>query len=172
MIKQLQKAHKKLLQLESFLLVSTFITTLLIAVIQIVLRNTLDTGIVWADTFLRISVLWLGMMGALVASRNNSHISMNLGQKYLSKKKLVIIKIIIYLFTAAVCFIVSWYGINLLQMEYEEGGLAFANVPIWCTVSIIPIAFMIIALRYLTLSLLLLSGQPVNDSPTAQAVTK
>ena len=163
MIIQLQQFYKKLLQLETFLLVATFLIVLIIAVTQILLRNFFDTGIVWADTFLRISVLWLGMMGALVASRNNNHIAMNLGQKYLSDKNLIMVKIIIYFFTALVCFIISWYGLNLVQMEYEEAGIAFANIPIWYTVSIIPIAFLIIALRYLTLSILLLSGQPVND---------
>ena len=165
MIIQLQQFYKKLLQLETFLLVAAFLIVLIIAVTQILLRNLFDTGIVWADTFLRISVLWLGMMGALVASRNNNHIAMNLGQKYLSDKNLIIVKVIIYFFTSLVCFIISLYGLNLVQMEYEEAGIAFANIPVWSTVSIIPIAFLIIALRYLSLSVLLLSGQPVNDNP-------
>lgn len=163
MIKFLHLLRVRLLQFESFLLVSTFLMVLLIAVTQILLRNVFDTGIIWADTFLRISVLWLGMIGALVASRNNNHISMNLGQKYLSKKNLIIVKIIIYFFTASICFIITWFGINLVQMEYEEAGLAFSNIPIWLTVSIIPIAFSIMGLRYLIFSILLLSGQPVNE---------
>lgn len=165
MIKLLHFLKLRLLQFETFLLVFTFLVILLIAVTQILLRNVFDMGIIWADTFLRISVLWLGMMGALVASRNNNHISMNLGQKYLSKKNLRFVKMIIYFFTASVCFVVTWYGINLVLMEYEEAGLAFSHVPIWLTVSIIPIAFMIIGLRYLTLSILLLSGHAVDDRP-------
>ena len=155
----------RLLQLETFLLVFTFLMVLFIAVTQILLRNVFDMGIIWADTFLRISVLWLGLMGALIASRNNNHISMDLGQKYLSEKYLIFIKIIIYLFSAAICFIVTWYGINLVQMEYEESGSAFANIPIWLTISIIPIAFFIMGLRYLTLSSLLVSGHSVHVQP-------
>lgn len=165
MINFLQILRIRLLQLETFILVATFLVVLIIAVTQIFLRNVFDMGIIWADTFLRISVLWLGMMGALVASRNNRHISMNLGQKYLSEKNLHFVKIIIYFFTAVICFIITWFGINLIIMEYEEAGIAFANIPIWLTVSIIPIAFFIMGMRYLSLSLLLLSGQPVNDQP-------
>lgn len=168
MINILHLLRIRLLQFESFLLVFTFLVVLVVAVTQIFLRNVFDMGIIWADTFLRISVLWLGMMGALVASRNNNHISMNLGQKYLSVKSLNFIKIIIYFFTAGVCFIVSWFGINLVLMEYEEAGLAFSIIPIWLTVSIIPIAFSIMGLRYLTFSMLLLSGQPVNDRPVVE----
>ena len=165
MINYLHLLRIRLLQLETLLLVSLFLVILFIAVTQILLRNVFDMGIIWADTFLRISVLWLGMMGALVASRNNNHISMNLGQKYLSKKNLIIVKIIVYFFTAGICFIVTWFGLNLVLMEYEEADLAFSNIPIWLTVSIIPIGFCIMGLRYLTFSILLLSGQPVNDRP-------
>jgi len=164
MIKQLKQWHHALLKMESFLLVSLFLTMLITSVTQIILRNLFDMGIVWADTFLRISVLWLGLMGALVASRTNNHISMNLGQKYLSDHNQIRVKIILYFFTAAICFIISWFGSNLVLMEYEEAGLAFAYIPIWVTVLIIPIAFVIMGLRYLTFSLLLLSGQPIDDN--------
>ncbi|MCK5697384.1 MAG: TRAP transporter small permease subunit [Gammaproteobacteria bacterium] len=163
MIKRLKLWYHALLKIESLLLVALFLTMLIISVIQIILRNIFDMGIVWGDTFLRISVLWLGLMGALVASRNNNHISMNLGQKYLSDKNQNNVKIIIYFFTSGICFIISWFGGNLVLMEYEEAGLAFANIPIWITVLIIPIAFIIMGLRYLAFSLLLLLGQAIDD---------
>jgi len=138
---------------------------LCIAVCQIILRNVFDTGIVWADSFLRISVLWLGMMGALIASRNNNHINMNLGQKYLSPKNCQKVKIIIYFFTSSICFTIAWFGANFLFMEYEESNLAFAGIPVWVTVSIIPFAFTIIAIRYLSMTVLLLSGRTIDDQP-------
>lgn len=153
----------KLSQIESLLLVSTFIIVLFIAVAQIILRNFFDMGILWADTFLRITVLWIGMMGALIASRNNNHINMNLGLKYLSGNPLRYTKAIVHLFTAIICFIVAWYGVNLVTMEYEESGIAFAMIPIWITVSIIPISFSIMGLRYFSLMILLLAGHEFND---------
>jgi len=149
--------HKKLLQIETVLLVSTFLIVLAIAVIQIVLRNFFDLGILWADTFLRITVLWLGMMGALFASRNNNHINMNLGLKYLSANSLRYVKTIVHFFTASICFIVAWYGVNLVTMEYEDAGIAFASIPIWFTVIIIPVGFTIMGLRYFSLAILLIA---------------
>ncbi len=156
----------KLIKIESILLVSTFIIVLLIAVTQIVLRNFFDMGILWADTFLRITVLWLGMMGALIASRNNNHINMNLGLKYLTGNALRYIKAIVHLFTAIICFIVSWYGINFVTMEYEEAGIAFSIIPIWLTVSIIPFGFAVMGLRYLSLMVLLIAKHPIEEIPS------
>jgi TRAP-type C4-dicarboxylate transport system permease small subunit len=167
MINYLRLIHQGLLKFESGLLVSTFLITLLIAVSQIILRNFFDMGIIWADNFLRITVLWLGMMGALIASRKNNHINMNLGQKYLSKQSLRVVQSIIHLFTASICFIITWYGYSFVLLEHEESGLAFANIPVWLTVSIIPISFLIMALRYLTLSILVATGQSVFDQQLA-----
>ena len=158
--------RKKLLQIESIILVSTFLIVLFIAVLQIILRNFFDQGILWADTFLRITVLWIGMMGALFASRNNHHINMNLGLKYLSGNLLRYVKATVHLFTALICFVVAWYGVNLFFMEFEGAGIAFGAIPIWFTVSIIPIGFTIMGLRYFSLVILLLTGQEVDDQPS------
>ncbi len=165
MINLLQNIRYRLLQIETILLVSTFLIVLSIAVLQIFLRNFFDSGILWADTFLRIAVLWIGIMGALFASRNNNHINMNLGLKYLSGNSLRFIKAFVHLFTALICFIVAWYGISLVLMEYEEASIAFASIPVWVSVIIIPLGFTIMGLRYFTLFILLISGHEVNDQP-------
>lgn len=146
--------QKKLLQIEVIILVSAFFITLSVAFLQIVLRNFFDSGIIWGDNFLRISVLWLGMLGAIFASRKNHHININLGQKFSSGTYLNFIQMIIHLFTAIVCYIIAWYGLNLVLIEHEDGMTAFANVPVWITVSIIPLGFSIMALRYFILALL------------------
>ncbi len=38
---------------------------------QILLRNLFDTGFAWADPVLRLLVLWVGLLGALAASRTD-----------------------------------------------------------------------------------------------------
>ena len=162
--------QKKLLQLESFLLVAIFLSTLFIAVLQIFLRNFFDIGIIWGDSFLRIAVLWIGMMGALYASRRNNHISIDLGVKYLSKKHLKIVQSIIHLFTSFICGLVAWYSIHLIVIEYEYTEIAFANVPVWLSMIIIPLVFSIMSLRYLGFSLLTICSHDIH-SPFKKELT-
>ncbi len=152
----LKALHRYLLKLEDVVLVAALLVTLFIAVLQITLRNFFDSGIFWGDSFLSISVLWLGMAGAMFASRDDRHISIDLGIKFLSEKNKLIAQAVVYLFTAFICFIVAWYGVNLVLLEYQEQTLAFANIPVWLTVSIIPLGFATIAIRYLISSLLIL----------------
>jgi len=152
--------YKQLLILEDIVLIGALFVTLFIAVLQIILRNFFDSGIIWGDSFLSIAVLWLGMAGAIFASRDDSHISIDLGIRFLSVKNRQIVKAVVYLFTVFICSIVAWYGVNLVLIEYEENTLAFAQIPTWFTVSIIPLGFASIAYRYLILFLLLFVNTP------------
>jgi TRAP-type C4-dicarboxylate transport system permease small subunit len=60
--------------LENIILVTLLSGMILLAVGQIVLREVFDTGIIWADQLVRLIVLWLAMMGAMAACREDRHI--------------------------------------------------------------------------------------------------
>jgi len=59
---------------------------------------------------------------------------------------------VVRLFTAFICMIVAYYSLLFVQMEFADGGTAFAQVPNWLCEAIIPFAFTVIALRYFLLS--------------------
>ena len=44
---------------------------------QIVLRNVFSVGLVWADGFVRLLVLWIAVVGAIAASRDHKHIAID-----------------------------------------------------------------------------------------------
>ena len=67
MRKVLEKGLALLHFLENGLLVGLLVAMIGIAVTQIVMRNGFDSGFLWADSLLRVLVLWIGMIGALVA---------------------------------------------------------------------------------------------------------
>ena len=155
MFKKLSSFRTALLKLEDFILIGMLLAAILIAVTQIFLRNFFDSGLVWGDVFLRIIVLWIGMFGAMYASRNDEHINIELGIKYLSDTIKPYVQAVVYLFTATICGIVAWYSYQFVLFEYEDGSIAFAKVPVWLTEVIIPIAFANISIRYLISTVLL-----------------
>ena len=59
--------------LEDSLLIGLVAGLLLVAVAQIVLRNVLGEGLLWAEPVMRIAVLWIAMVGAMVACREGGH---------------------------------------------------------------------------------------------------
>ena len=137
-------------RLEDTLLVSALVSMLVMAVVQICLRNFFDAGLLWAESFLRILVLCIAMLGAMVATRESNHISIDALTRYLGTTLKAIVQFVIALFSAVVCSIVAYYAYEFVQFEYEDGTVAFADVPTWICQSIIPVGFSVMALRFLT----------------------
>ncbi len=150
----LQRILRGLHRLEDALLVSLLLTMVLVAVAQIVLRNGFDGGFLWAEGFLRVLVLWIGLAGAMAASREHRHISIDIVGRFLPLHLAKAATVFNALFTAAVAGALAWYTLDFVLIEYESPSIAFANVPTWVCESIMPIAFTVIALRYLLLAVL------------------
>ena len=134
--------------LEDGLLVGLFALLVGVTVTQILLRNLLGGGIVWGEILVRILVLWIGLVGAMVASRRGKHIRIDLVNRYLPPQTKGIAVALVELFTALVCALAAFYSLRFVLAEISDGGFAFAHVPIWLCESVIPVAFTVIALRH------------------------
>ena len=143
---------KRLHRAEDALLVLLLSTMIVLASTQILLRNLLDSGFVWIDPLLRVLVLWLGLIGATVATRNNRHIRIDLLSKLFSRNTHRLIQSVIGQVSAWTCLVVAWYGFKWIQMDYVDGVTSFAGVPAWLLEVIIPVTFALIGLRYLIMS--------------------
>jgi TRAP-type C4-dicarboxylate transport system permease small subunit len=139
-------------RLEDAILVGLLLLMIGMAVTQIFLRNLFEAGLVWSDVMVRILVLWVGLIGAMVASRQDNHISIDILDRYMPERAKVYANFVIKLFTAWICTIVAYYSLLFVKMEFADGGMAFAKVPTWLCEAIIPFAFTVIALRYFLLS--------------------
>ena len=131
------------------LLIGIFSLTIIIALAQIILRNIFDFSISWADDLVKIAVLWIGLLGAMVASCKMEHIRIDVLNQYLSEQWQTHIQHLTYLFSAAVCLVVSWYALEMVQLDKADNVIAFAKVPLWVCESIIPYAFLMMGLRFL-----------------------
>ena len=135
--------------IEDALLVLLLGAMIVLAGTQIVLRNLFDGAIVWADPLLRVAVLWVGMIGAMVATRNDRQISIDAVSRFLPDLWKARMRVVTDLFTAVVSAVVAWSAYRLMVDDRAAGGLAIAKVPVWVCESILPVAFAVIALRYL-----------------------
>ncbi len=143
---------RALRQLEDAVLALLLTGMILLASLQILLRNVFDSGIVWADPAVRVLVLWVGLLGALAASRDDRHINVDVLSRILPEKPRRAVSTLTRLFTAGVAAVVSYHSARFVRSEFEFGSVAFAGLPSWALASIIPIAFGGIALRYLLMA--------------------
>jgi TRAP-type C4-dicarboxylate transport system permease small subunit len=135
-------------RIEDFVLAMLLGTLVLLAPLQIVLRNFFDSGWVWADPFLRVLVLWIALLGALAASRQDKQISVDVVSKFLSTRANAIVGVILGLFTALVCALVAYHSSLFVMAERDFGSKAFGDVPAWACQIVIPFSFAMIAARH------------------------
>ena len=150
MIKLLKRAKRLLLLIEDGLLVFMLSAMILMAAGQIVLRNLFDTGLFWADPALRMLVLWLTLLGAIAATRENRHIRIDLLSRFLHARGKAFVQAINDLFSAFICGLISWHASRFVYHEWQDGISLFGGLPAWLGEIIIPIGFGIIALRFLS----------------------
>ena len=145
---RLSKLINGLCKVEAFALIIIFAFTLGLALLQIILRNVFDTSISWADDATKIMVLWIGMLGAMMASCKMEHIRIDILSHYLPEKWHSASQYLVYSFSALVCFIVAYYAYQMVLLDKADGIMGFASVPLWICESIIPFAFFVMGLRF------------------------
>lgn len=137
---------------EDAVLLGLLMLMILTAAAQILLRNLFGSGLAWGDMLVRMLVLWIGLAGAMIASRNGSHIRIDLITRWLPEHLRKILNATVEFFTAVICSAVAWHSIRFIRMEYSDGGMAFASIPVWVCEAVIPFAFIVISIRYYILS--------------------
>ncbi|MFA5905329.1 MAG: TRAP transporter small permease [Desulfobacula sp.] len=148
----IRQGIRTLQKFEDGILISLLLLMISVAVFQIVARNIFDSGIRFGDELIRVLVLWISLMGAMVASRNNSHVNIDLISRYLPRQIQKMSMVLVGFFTSFICAVMSWFSYDFVMMEKLGGVIAFAGIPIWVCQSIIPVSFGIISFRYLLLS--------------------
>lgn len=148
----LERGLRVLHAVEDAILVGLLLTMVGVAVTQIVLRNGFDGGFLWAESFLRVLVLWIGLAGAMAASREHRHISIDILGRFLPPLAHKVAIVFTALFTAGIAAALAWYSLDFVRVEYENPSMAFGKVPTWVCESIMPVAFTVISLRYLLLA--------------------
>ena len=136
-------------RVEDGLLVLIVVSLVGIAALQIVLRDFFNIGLTWGDPLLRTLVLWVGMLGAMIASRSENHISIDILSRFLPPRWKQPVHVMTDLFTAVVCGVMSYYSFVFVRYEYQDGTLLFGHVPAWTAETVLPAGFALIGLRYI-----------------------
>jgi TRAP-type C4-dicarboxylate transport system permease small subunit len=134
---------------EDTLLLIILISMIMLAGMQIFLRNFFDYSLYWGDEMLRLMVLWLTVAGGLAASRMDKHISIEVLDRFLPVNVQIPIRILIDLFTAVICALFSWHSARFVMGSYEFGDTLMGNMPAWMLQIILPVGFGLMSYRHI-----------------------
>lgn len=150
---------------EQAVLVLLALTMVLGAFVQVLLRNFFQSGIDGMEILLRHMVLWVGFIGASLATRDEKHINIDLFTRFASHRHKRIARIGTDILAIMVTLVLARAGYLFVMSEREFGSTLFGNVPAWPFQLVIPFGFMLMALRFL-LNLLIYLFPEQEDTPS------
>ena len=124
-------------------------TLVALGAVQILLRNLFHSGLLWADPLMRHIVLWLGAMGAALASAHMRHITVDALSRLLPASWKPARRLVVYGATAVIAYVLAVATARLVVDERQFGDVAFLGIRTWVTQLILPACFALIAYRSL-----------------------
>lgn len=141
-------------RLEEGLLAVLAVFLILLAGTQVGMRLLLEQGIVGAEAMMRALLLWLTLLGAMLAARTDRHIAIDALAHLLPETGQRLVACFTRLLAAAVCALLAVHAGSLLALE-GEGGLGSALLHF----GLLPVAFAVMALRYAAHGVAALAGK-------------
>lgn len=135
-------------------LIGTLLAVMIVlAFLQVILRNFFSTGILWVDPLLRHMVLWICFLGASIATHKKKHIKIDIFGRLLSTKSKSVVNMLTNLFAASVSYALmdASYKFILDEQEAQTVILTINNFEIisWWFQIIIPVGFGLMIFRFL-----------------------
>jgi C4-dicarboxylate transporter, DctQ subunit len=148
-MKIIKKIDFILNKIEGAALISLLLVMLVMAFVQVVLRNFFTGGIVWGDIVLRHLVLWIGFLGAALATSGERHLNIDVLTRYFSVKIKGAVAAISDIFAAAVCYLLMKSAITFVEFEIENGTKIYSDIPSWFAEIIIPVGYGLLMIHFL-----------------------
>jgi C4-dicarboxylate transporter, DctQ subunit len=130
----------------------TLILVLMIALafLQVILRNVFSMGFSWMEELLRVSVLWIGFLGASLAVKQGRHINIDVFSRVLPERFKPVLHLLIDLVMVAVCAILFAAAVDYVGVERSYGDMSDSlRVPVWTLQLIFPLLFAVGSFRFL-----------------------
>jgi TRAP-type C4-dicarboxylate transport system permease small subunit len=134
--------------LENSVLCVALAALVVLPLLEIVLRATLQTGVSGSNALIQHMTLVIGMLGGAVAARENRLLALSTGAFLKGRLKLGAA-----LFSGAVAATISLFlavaSYQFVLTEKEAGSILAYNVPVWLIQCVMPIGFGLVAVRLL-----------------------
>jgi TRAP-type C4-dicarboxylate transport system permease small subunit len=131
------------------LLLLFFVMMLGIAALQVLLRLFLHTGIIWGDIAARHMVLWVGFLGAYMATREDKHFHIDVLTRFLHPKLKAWFGAFSDLFAIVICYFMLQASLTFVEVGMDADSMLFLQVPQRAAAIIVPLGFGLIMIQFL-----------------------
>jgi len=116
--------------------------------VEILLRATAGIGIPGTAGYVQNLTLWVGFIGAMIAAREDRHLHLAVARLPLPPAAARAVEIAVHTISAAVAVGLLWANLKFVQSELLSAQRIGPWLPVWIAEAILPLCFLVIALRF------------------------
>lgn len=142
-----------------FLVIGVSVMTLVVF-FDLLFRNLFDGGFIWAKELAAFLMIWVGFVGASLATKANKHLIVGIPEKLFPAKVLPYVSLFVNFIVFSVTIFIAYLGFNYVAETREFGETSLVlNIPLWIVQIIIPVSLVIIAFRFVGIGIQIFNGK-------------
>jgi tripartite ATP-independent transporter DctM subunit len=119
----------------------------ILPVLELILRTLFRTGIPGTSGYVQNLTLWVGFLGAMIASREGRHLNLSTDEVMPGRLQTIAMTLAAAVSTAVASGL-SWASFQFVRAEMASPANIAGWLPIWVVEAILPISFAVITLRF------------------------
>lgn len=120
------------------------LSMILLAFLQVIMRNVFNQGIPWADSVVRLLVIWVAFLGAALATKLEQNLTIEVLTKYMPERGKHLSSAIVKIFAVIICLFIFKASLMFIEQERSTGALFIHLFPDWWKYLVIPVSFLLI----------------------------
>lgn len=140
---------RTLTKIVSTSLILTLVAMIILASVQVFLRGLFHTGILWGDIVARYLVMWVGFLGAYLATHEDRHLRIDFFTRFLGPRIRLWFNAFCDLFAAVVCYFLIRAGWTFVVIGMDPQAILFLQITQKTAAMIVPAGFALIMIQFL-----------------------
>lgn len=134
---------------EDTLTAAALIAMGVLPVLELVLRTFFSRGIPGSSGYVQNLTLWVGFLGAMVASREGRHLTLSTGNAIFRQPLQKVTAVLAAMVSTTVASGLAWASLQFVRAELDSPTRLAGWLPIWVVESILPFTFGVVAIRFI-----------------------
>jgi C4-dicarboxylate transporter, DctM subunit len=137
-------------QIENLAVAFALLAMGLLPVVEMMLRGLFSLGLPGSVGYVQNLTLWVGFLGAIIASRERRHLNLSTAKLALPAGLRAATEAATALVSVAVGAGLFWASLEFVVIEMADPVRIGGWLPLWCVEAVLPLSFLVITLRFAT----------------------
>lgn len=159
-------------KIEEGLLGLGLISVTIVLMINVFLRYLFNSSIVWAEEYIRYSMIWITFVGASVCFRRGVHVGVEFIFTLIPRQATRLLRLLLTLLSIVFMALLFKYGLDLTLFSFDTNQISAAlQIPLGWIYMAIPAGALLSIIHLLIISIQLIKGGEEREDESAQNLT-